>query len=78
MEYFLTKRSTRERLQETSPYKRVITYCGGGIAAAINGMAHLMIGQENIAVYDGSLNEWIAEGLPMTGVGKWAIWATNG
>ncbi len=78
MDYFLTNDKLAERLQETARYKRVITYCGGGIAAAINGMAHLMVGQENVAVYDGSLNEWIAEGLPMTGEGKWAIWETNG
>jgi thiosulfate/3-mercaptopyruvate sulfurtransferase len=78
MDYFLPNEQLALRLQETSPYKRIITYCGGGIAAAINAMAHMMIGQENVAVYDGSLNEWIAEGLPMTGEGKWAIWETNG
>ncbi len=78
MDYFLPNDQLALRLQETSAYKRIITYCGGGIAAAINAMAHVMIGQQNVAVYDGSLNEWIAEGLPMTGKGKWAIWETNG
>jgi len=74
MNYFLPNDQLATRLLETSQYKRIITYCGGGIAAAINAMAHVLTGQENVAVYDGSLNEWIAEGLPMTGKGKWAIW----
>ena len=77
MDYLLPYEQLAARLQETSPYKRIITYCGGGIAAALSAMAHLMVGQENTAVYDGSLDEWIGEGLPMTGTGKWAIWETN-
>jgi len=78
MDYFLPNDKLASRLQETSHYQRIITYCGGGIAAALSAMAHMMVGQENIAVYDGSLNEWIAEKLPMTGTGKWAIWETSG
>ena len=53
------------RLQEKSSYKRIITYCGGGIAATINAIAHLIAGHENVAVYDGSLIEWMGEGLPI-------------
>jgi thiosulfate/3-mercaptopyruvate sulfurtransferase len=45
--------------------ERIITYCGGGIAATLNAMAHLMVGNENVAVYDGSLFEWKGEGLPL-------------
>ena len=60
--------------QPTSQYKRIITYCGGGIAAAFSAMAHMMVGQEDVAVYDGSLYEWIGEGLPITGTGKWEFW----
>jgi thiosulfate/3-mercaptopyruvate sulfurtransferase len=74
MDAFLPDEQLLLRLQETSESKRIITYCGGGIAAALNGMAHLMVGQENIAVYDGSMEEWVGEGLPRTGDGKWAIW----
>ncbi len=29
-------------------------------------MAHLMAGNENVAVYDGSMDEWVGEGLPTT------------
>lgn len=46
--------------------ERIITYCGGGIAAALNAMAHLMVGHENVAIYDGSLFEWKGEGLPVS------------
>ena len=46
--------------------RRVITYCGGGIAATLNAVAHLLVGNENVAVYDGSLFEWKGEGLPVS------------
>ena len=62
------------QLKDLAAYDRVITYCGGGIAAALSAMAHWMVGQTNVAVYDGSLDEWIGEGLPTTGSGKWQIW----
>lgn len=54
------------RLQEEMGYKRIITYCGGGIAATLNAMAHLLVGNDNVAVYDGSMDEWAGEGLPIT------------
>jgi len=54
------------RLAEEARYERIITYCGGGIAATVNAMAHLIAGNENVAVYDGSLTEWVGEGLPTT------------
>jgi thiosulfate/3-mercaptopyruvate sulfurtransferase len=37
---------------------RIITYCGGGIAASVNAFALTMLGHRNVAVYDGSLSEW--------------------
>jgi len=74
MESFLSSDQIAARLRDTARYKRLITYCGGGIAAALNAMAHAMVGQENVAVYDGSLDEWTAEGLPLTGAGDWQIW----
>ncbi len=62
------------RLKEVSQHKRIITYCGGGIAAAVNAAAHLITGHDNVAVYDGSLYEWLGEGLPTNGTGKWEVW----
>ena len=55
-----------ERLKDEAQHERVITYCGGGIAATVNAMAHLIAGNENVAVYDGSMSEWGGEGLPIT------------
>ena len=44
----------------------VITYCGGGISATLNGFALLLLGHPSVAVYDGSLDEWSRdESLPM-------------
>ena len=77
MDSFVLNNKLTSLLQETSQYKRIITYCGGGIAAALSAMAHVMVGQENVAVYDGSLYEWTGEGLPMTGTGKWEFWNMN-
>lgn len=74
MAYFLPEDQLSLRLKEVSQHRRIITYCGGGIAAAVNAMAHIMVGHKNVAVYDGSLYEWLGEGLPVTGTGEWEIW----
>lgn len=45
---------------------RVITYCGGGIAASSDAFVLALLGHEHVAVYDASLSEWAAEpSLPM-------------
>ena len=45
---------------------RVITYCGGGIAASGTSFALAMLGHDNVALYDGSLLEWSADpALPL-------------
>ena len=74
LDYLLPDEQLAARLNEISKHKRIITYCGGGIAAAVNAMAHVMIGYENVAVYDGSMYEWLAEKLPVVGTGKWEVW----
>ncbi|MBM3180840.1 MAG: sulfurtransferase [Chloroflexi bacterium] len=74
MDYFQPDEKLALHLESLSQRKRIITYCGGGIAAAVNAAAHLMTGHENVAVYDGSLYEWLGEGLPTNGNGKWEVW----
>jgi thiosulfate/3-mercaptopyruvate sulfurtransferase len=45
---------------------RIITYCGGGIAASNTCFALEMLGYDNVAMYDQSLNEWgNDESLPL-------------
>jgi thiosulfate/3-mercaptopyruvate sulfurtransferase len=43
------------------PDQKVVTYCGGGIAAASDALALSIIGHDDVALYDGSLNEWAAD-----------------
>lgn len=74
MDYILPNEDLALRLKGVAQHKRIITYCGGGIAAAVNALAHLMTGHDNVAVYDGSMYEWLGEGLPVNGTGKWEIW----
>jgi len=40
---------------------RVVVYCNGGIAAAADALALTLVGHQNIALYDGSLNEWASD-----------------
>lgn len=40
---------------------KVITYCGGGIAATSDAFVLTLLGVPNVAVYDGSLSEWTAD-----------------
>jgi thiosulfate/3-mercaptopyruvate sulfurtransferase len=45
---------------------RVITYCGGAIAACSDAFVLTLLGVTNVAVYDGSLLEWAVDPtLPM-------------
>jgi thiosulfate/3-mercaptopyruvate sulfurtransferase len=46
--------------------ERVITYCGGGIAASSDAFVLHLLGRDDVAVYDNSLSEWAADAsLPM-------------
>lgn len=66
MTAFLPDEQLAQQLQDQTQADRVITYCGGGIAATTSALAHLIAGNPNVAIYDGSLNEWLAEDLPTT------------
>ncbi len=57
----------RRRFAETGALdKRVITYCGGGIAASADALALVMLGHEDVRLYDASLSEWATDpALPM-------------
>lgn len=46
---------------------RVLTYCGGGIAASSVTMLLMMLGHEDVRLYDASLSEWAPDlTLPMS------------
>ena len=52
-------------------HERVVTYCGGAIAATTTAFALALFGHPDVAVYDGSLMEWAADpALPMTDPGR--------
>jgi thiosulfate/3-mercaptopyruvate sulfurtransferase len=40
---------------------RVICYCGGGISATMDALGLTLAGHPDVAVYDGSMMEWVAD-----------------
>ena len=50
-----------------APDKRVLVYCGGGIAASLDAFVlTAILGHKNVAIYDNSMQEWSnAPSLPM-------------
>jgi thiosulfate/3-mercaptopyruvate sulfurtransferase len=45
----------------------VLTYCGGGIAASSVTMLLMMLGHQDVRLYDASLSEWAPDTtLPMS------------
>ena len=61
-EYFRSPQQLLEAMSAANllQEERVITYCGGGIAATVDAFACKLIGQHNVSVYDGSMSEWTA------------------
>ena len=65
---FLDPVTMQQKLAETGALDaaRVITYCGGGISATTDAFALMLLGRDDVVVYDGSLMEWgHDESLPM-------------
>ena len=50
----------------TESSTRILTYCGGGIAASATAFLLTMLGHSDVGLYDNSLSEWaIDDSLPM-------------
>ena len=50
----------------TETSNRILTYCGGGIAASATAFLLTMLGHSDVGLYDNSLSEWaIDDSLPM-------------
>ena len=68
---FLPEEELRQRCAATGALERerVITSCGGGIAASQTALLLTLLGQEDVALYDGSMTEWAADPTlpPVTG-----------
>jgi thiosulfate/3-mercaptopyruvate sulfurtransferase len=58
----------RARFDEVGAFDkpRIITYCGGGIAASTDALALVMLGHPDVRLYDASMSEWSNDdSLPM-------------
>ncbi|MCU0758405.1 MAG: sulfurtransferase [Steroidobacteraceae bacterium] len=65
---FLPPDALRERLAAAGLLdgRGVIAYCGGGISATTDAFALHLLGHEDVAIYDASMNEWGPDpSLPM-------------
>lgn len=64
---FLPPAELRKRFEAIGAFdKRVITYCGGGIAASADALALVMLGHPEVKLYDASMSEWATDpDLPM-------------
>jgi thiosulfate/3-mercaptopyruvate sulfurtransferase len=64
---FLPADELRRRFDQVGAFgKEVIAYCGGGIAASADAFALVMLGHDNVKLYDASMSEWANDpSLPM-------------
>ena len=59
-------RADYERIGALDSGKKVITYCGGGLAASLLAFELAILGRDDVAVYDASMYEWGADpSLPL-------------
>jgi thiosulfate/3-mercaptopyruvate sulfurtransferase len=63
MQTYLPEPELRARLERAGAIQadRVITYCGGGIAASGVAFALKLLGRDDVSVYDASLEEWATD-----------------
>src|SRR3954463_15530271 len=57
----------RDRLSASGALEQdrpIVSYCGGGVAATTVAFALELVGRRDVAVYDGSLNQWTADPDP--------------
>ncbi|MFT4713282.1 MAG: thiosulfate/3-mercaptopyruvate sulfurtransferase [Candidatus Azotimanducaceae bacterium] len=63
---FVDLETARLEFADTLKKPKIITYCGGAIAATVGAFTLLRLGHRSVSVYDASLMEWSAdESLPM-------------
>jgi thiosulfate/3-mercaptopyruvate sulfurtransferase len=65
---FLPPEQLQERFEQSGALAspRVIVYCGGGVSATIDALALTLLEHPDVAVYDGSMMEWVADpALPL-------------
>jgi thiosulfate/3-mercaptopyruvate sulfurtransferase len=64
---FLPADELRQKFERVGAFdKRVITYCGGGIAASADAFALVLLGHGDVRLYDASMSEWATDPvLPM-------------
>jgi len=65
---FLDRDTLASRLSQVGALgdRPTITYCGGGISATTNAFALLLLGRDDVQIYDASMNEWGPDpSLPM-------------
>ena len=57
----------RHSTASVAPDRKVLVYCGGGIAATLDAFVlTAMLGHRNVSVYDNSMQEWANDpALPM-------------
>jgi len=58
---FLPEAELGEKFGPALQADRIVTYCAGGIASASDALALTLLGHRNVAIYDESLNEWVAD-----------------
>ncbi|VXB63493.1 conserved hypothetical protein [Frigoribacterium sp. 9N] len=51
----------RDRLAVVPDEPRTVVYCASGVSASVDALAFAVLGRSDVAVYDGSLAEWVAD-----------------